>query len=76
MILLGACNLTPAEEPTHSQTYVEMPYKELFLKELDQDILASPGMSGCSLADLRPFGPKISSDYIVDFSKTNRKDKA
>lgn len=65
-ILLGACNLTPAEEPTHPQTYVEIPYNELVLKELDQDILASPGMSGCSLADLRPFGWKTMDSGLVD----------
>ena len=66
MILLGACNLTQAGKPTLLQTYVEIPYSELVLEELDQDILTSPGISGCSLADLRPFGWKTVDSGFVD----------
>jgi hypothetical protein len=66
MILLGACNLTQAGKPTLLQTYVEIPYSELVLEELDQDILTSPGISGCSLADLRPFGWKTVDSGLVD----------
>jgi hypothetical protein len=66
MILLGACNLTQSGEPNLLQTYVEIPYSKLVLEELDQDILTSLGISGCSLADLRPFGWKTVDSGLVD----------
>jgi hypothetical protein len=66
MILLGACNSTQAIKLTPLQTYVEIPYSELVLDELDQDILSGRGISGCSLADLRPFGWKTVDSGLVD----------
>jgi hypothetical protein len=66
MILLGACNVTQSGEPNLLQTYVEIPYIELVLEELDQDILTSLGLSGCNLADLRPFGWKTVDSGLVD----------
>jgi hypothetical protein len=66
MILLGACNLIRAGEPTIIQTYMETPYSELILEELDQNVLTSLGISGISLADLRPFGWKTVDSGLVD----------
>ena len=66
MILLGACYSTQSVEPNLLQSYVELPYNELVLEELDQDILNSLGISGCSLADLRPFGWKTVDSGLVD----------
>jgi hypothetical protein len=66
MSLLVACNLAQSEEPTLLPTYVELPYSELVLEELDQDILADPEMPGCSLSDLRPFGWKTVDSGLVD----------
>jgi len=66
IILLGACRVAQAGEPTLLPTYVEIPYSELVLEELDQDILANPGIPGCSLVDLRPFGWKTVDSGLVD----------
>jgi hypothetical protein len=66
MILLGACNVTQSGEPNIHQTYVEITFSELVLEELDRDILTSLGISGCSLADLRPFGWKTVDSGLVD----------
>jgi len=66
MSLLVACNVAQSGEPTLLPTYVEIPYSELVLDELDQDILADPGIPGCSLADLRPFGWKTVDSGVVD----------
>lgn len=66
MSLLVACNLPQSGEPTLLPTYVELAYSELVLDELDQDILANPGIPGCSLADLRPFGWKTVDSGLVD----------
>lgn len=65
-ILLSACYSTQSVEPNFLPLYEEMPYKELILNELDQDILADPGIPGCSLADLRPFGWKTVDSGLVD----------
>lgn len=64
--LLVACNAAQPGEPTLLPTYIEIPYSELVLDELDQDILANPGIPGCSLADLRPFGWKTVDSGLVD----------
>lgn len=66
MIMVGACNLTQAGEPTFLPTYVEMPYSQLVLEELNREVHASRGISGCSLADLRPFGWKEVDSGLVD----------
>lgn len=66
LILLGACNVTQAGEPTLPPTYVEVPYTDLVLEELGQAALANPGIPGCSLADLRPFGWKTVDSGFVD----------
>jgi hypothetical protein len=66
MILLGACNAAQAGKATLPPTYAEIPYSELVLEELGHDILASPGIPGCSLADLRPFGWKTVDSGLVD----------
>lgn len=65
MMLPNACNATPIGGPTLPSAYVEMPYSELVLGELAPDILASPGIPGCSLADLRPLGSKAVDCGIV-----------
>jgi hypothetical protein len=66
MILLGACKLTQSGGPTHLQTYLEMPFSELVLEELDLDIVSSLELSGCLLVDLRPFGWKEVDSGFVD----------
>ena len=66
MILVSACNLTQTGEPTRLPTYLEMPYSELVLEELDREVLTSLGISGCRLADLRPFGWKEVDSGLVD----------
>ena len=66
MILLGACNVTQSGEPTLTPVYEEVPYEELVLGELAPDILADPGIPGCSLVDLRPFGWKEVNSGRVD----------
>jgi hypothetical protein len=66
IILLGGCHVTQAGEPTPLPTYVEIPYEELVLAELDQEILTDPGIPGCSLFDLPPFGWKEVNSGIVD----------
>ncbi len=65
-ILLGACNLTQSGDANPLQTYVEIPYSELVLEELDQDTISKLGISGCILADLRPFGWKTVDSGLVD----------
>lgn len=47
-------------------SYVEVPYTELALEELDQSILTDPKMPGCSLSDLPPFGWKEVDSGMVD----------
>lgn len=66
MILLIACNVTQIGETTLSPSYVEIPYEGLVLGELSPDILAGPGIPGCSLADLRPFGWKEVDSGLVN----------
>ena len=58
--------MTLVGEPTPSPASVETPYTELVLGELAPDILADPGIPGCSLADLRPFGWKEVDSGLVD----------
>ncbi len=65
-MLFGACNVKPAYEPTHVPFYVEIPYTELVLEELDQSILEDPKMLDCSLSDLPPFGWKEVDSGMVD----------
>jgi serpin B len=66
MILLNACNVTLVGEPTPSPASLEIPYGDLVLEELDQTALADPGIPGCRLADLRPFGWKEVDSGLVD----------
>ncbi|MGB2897567.1 MAG: hypothetical protein WBB65_15590, partial [Anaerolineales bacterium] len=66
MILLGSCIVTQGGGPILLLNYVEIPYAELVLKELDQDILTEPGIPGCRLFDLPPFGWKEVNSGIVD----------
>jgi len=66
LILLVACNVTQAGEPTLPPACVEVPYTDLVLEELGQAALANPGIPGCSLADLRPFGWKTVDSGFVD----------
>ena len=66
MILVGACNLANSRELNRHQTYIELPYSELLLEELDQDTISSLGLSGCLLPDLRPFGWKEVDSGLVD----------
>jgi hypothetical protein len=66
MTLLNACIVARVGEPTLSPAYVEIPYTELALRELAPAILADPGISGCSLADLPAFGWKEVDSGLVD----------
>jgi hypothetical protein len=66
MILLGACKMTLPSEPTLSPVCEEVPFEELVLGELSPEALADPGIPGCSLADLRPFGWKEVDSGLVD----------
>jgi hypothetical protein len=66
MILLGACSVLPAGEPTLFPAYLEIPYSELVLEQLDQDLLVDPGIPGCSLFDLPPFNWKEVDSGLVD----------
>lgn len=66
MILLNACNVRQRGEPTPSPAHMEIPYRELVLGELAPDILAGPGIPGCRLTDLRPFGWKEVDSGLVD----------
>ena len=66
LILLVACNATKAVEPTLPPTYVEEPYLDLILDELDPSLLTDPGIPGCKLADLPPFGWKEVDSGLVD----------
>jgi len=46
--------------------YVEEPFTDLAMDELDQQINANPGISGCRLADLRPFKWKEVDSGLVE----------
>lgn len=65
-IWLSACNVSRAGQPTLPPTYVEIPYTNLPLEELDHTLLPEPGIPGCKLADLRPFGWKEVDSGLVD----------
>ncbi len=66
MVMLGACNVIQPGESTLPPDYVEVAFTDLVLEELDQAALANPGIPGCSLADLRPFGWKTVDSGLVD----------
>jgi len=66
LILLGACNVTQTDAPTLPPTYVEELFTDLVLDELGQAALADPGIPGCRLVDLRPFGWKTVDSGFVD----------
>ena len=66
LILLYACSVKQAGERTLPPTYVDVPYTDLVLEELGQVALANPGIPGCRLADLRPFGWKTVDSGFVD----------
>jgi hypothetical protein len=65
MILLGACHSAQAAEPTLPLSYGEVPYRDLVLKPLNQAALTEPGIPGCRLVDLRPFGWKTVTSGLV-----------
>lgn len=64
--LLGACSVTLGSESTLPPTYVEIPYSDLALGELDPEILSDPGIPGCKLSDLSPFLWKEVNTGIID----------
>lgn len=66
LILVGACNVMQAGEPTQLPPYMEIPYVDLVLEELDPSILSDPNMLGCSLSDLPPIGWKEVDSGLVD----------
>ena len=66
LMLVGACNLLRTGGPTLDSAYIEVPYGELGLEELDQNLLAEKVMLGCSLNDLPPFGWKEVDSGLVD----------
>lgn len=66
LVLLCACNRIRTGEPTLPTTYIEETFVYLVLEELDQEVLTDPGIPGCRLADLRPFGWKEVDSGLVD----------
>ena len=66
LILLSACNRIQIGESALSPNYLEEHYTDLVLDKVDPNILADPGIPGCSLADLRPFGWKEVDSGLVD----------
>lgn len=66
LVLVSACDGIQSGESTPGSTYVEIPYSELVLEQLDPDILTDPGILGCNLADLPPFGWKEVNSGLVD----------
>lgn len=66
MSLLTACNIMQGGEPTPISPYVVIPFTELELEELNQEILNDPGLPGCRLSDLPPFGWKEVDSGMVD----------
>jgi hypothetical protein len=64
--LLAACHVSQNLEQTQATHLVEIPFTELELMELDRELFYEPGIPGCSLADLPPFGWKeIDSGLVV-----------
>lgn len=66
LILLGACNVIQPGNPKRPPNLKEVPYNDLTFRELGPEVLADPGIPGCSLADLRPFGWKTVDSGFVD----------
>jgi hypothetical protein len=66
LIWLSACNVNQGGEPTLPPTYVEVPFTDLVLQELDETALADPGIPGCRLTDLPPFHWKEVDSGLVD----------
>jgi hypothetical protein len=66
MILLGACNLVPDGVPSLPLAYMELPFLDLVLHELDPALLTTQGKLGCSLSDLPPFRWKEVNSGMVD----------
>jgi len=66
LILLSACNRIPIGESTLPPNYLEELYIDLVLDQVDPNILIDPGISGCRLEDLRPFGWKEVDSGLVD----------
>jgi len=66
LILLSACNRMQIGGPTLAPNYLEEFYTDLVLDEIDPNILADPGIPGCRLADLRPFGWKEVDSGLID----------
>jgi hypothetical protein len=66
LFLVGACTLPRPGAPTLDSAYIEVPYGELVLEQLDQNLLAEKVMPGCSLNDLPPFGWKEVDSGLVD----------
>jgi hypothetical protein len=66
LILLSACDGVQSGESTPESTFVEVPYSELVLEQLDSDILTDPRILGCSLVDLPPFSWKEVNSGMVD----------
>lgn len=65
-ISLSACNVSQGGEPTLPPPYVEVPFTDLVLQELDETALADPGIPGCRLADLPSFHWKEVDSGLVD----------
>ena len=66
LFLLGTCtSQTPIPSPSLPtvtpvpETYVEIGYEDLQLRELGQDLLTDPGLPGCDLRDLPAFNWKL-----------------
>lgn len=66
VVLLSACHVTKVGETSLPTALVRIPYKDLVLDELDRSVLTNPGIPGCILADLPPFGWKIVESGLVD----------
>lgn len=65
-LLFSACDVIPSGDSTPGSPYVEILYSDLVLDQLDPDILTDPGIPGCSLTDLPPFGWKEVNSGRVD----------
>jgi len=66
LILLSACNRIQIGKPAPPPNYREELYTDLVFDQVDPNILADPGIPGCRLADLRPFGWKEVDSGLVD----------
>ena len=66
MIVIAAFNPVQESEPTPPPGFVKLAYMDLVFEEPDQVVLDNPGIPGCKLEDLRPFGWKTVDTGFLD----------